>query len=107
MDPLSNIWQVALALVVIVAVVYGLGFLARRMQTLKGLGLSAGGEKCIKILESAYLGPKERLVMVEVANKRLLLAVNAQAITKLSDVADLDSRSGFEQTLANTLERCD
>lgn len=83
MDPLTNIWQVAAALAVIVAVVYGLGLLAKRMQ-----GLATGGtkhNKLIKVVESAYLGPKERLVMVEVGEERFLLAINPQSISKVGE----------------------
>ena len=99
MDPVSNIWQVALALVLIVAVVYGLGYVARRLPGMGG-GLSGSAEKNIKVLESTYLGPKERLVMVEVAGQKLLLAINPQAITKITEVTG----SVFADTFKTKLE---
>ena len=96
MDPLGNIWQVALALIAIVAVVYALGYVARRMQGMGGMVSSS--DKCVKVIESTYLGPKERLVVVEVAGQRLLLAINPQSITKISDMKPSFPKS-FEQTL--------
>ena len=80
MEPLSSIWDVALALIAIVGVVLALGFIARRLQAGK---VTAGKE--LKILESTYLGPKERLVLVQVADSRVLFAMNAQSISKLHE----------------------
>lgn len=95
MDPLTNIWQIALALVVIVAVVYGLGLLAKRMQGIQTLG--AKGDKMIKIVESTYLGPKERLVLVDVSGQQVLLAINAQSISKISDIRSTQFSSVLDE----------
>ena len=62
MSPADNIWQVALALTLIVGVVMLLGFLAKRFQLNKG-----GGSGHLTIVDSAYLGPKERLVLINEA----------------------------------------
>ena len=83
MDPLSQIWQVALALVFIVGLVVALGLLAKRVQGLRGVS----GES-LQILSSTALGPKEKLVLVQVEGTRLLVGVNQQSITKLLELAE-------------------
>ena len=80
MDPVSNIWQVALALLAIVGVIVALGFVARRLQPGKG---AQGG--LLKVLDTTYLGPKERLVLVQVRDQYVLVGMNAQCITKLTE----------------------
>ena len=92
MNPADNIWQVALALVLIVGVVMLLGLLAKRFQLNKS---KTTGQ--LKVVDSAYLGPKERLVLVQIADQNVLLGMNPQCITKLAqfDVA---------QTFAGALE---
>ncbi len=73
MSPADNIWQVALALALIVGVVMVLGFVAKRFQFNKGTG---GGQ--LKVVDSTYLGPKERLVLVQIADQHVLLGMNPQ-----------------------------
>jgi flagellar protein FliO/FliZ len=93
MNPADNIWQVALALALIVGVVMLLGFLAKRFQLNKG---KSTGQ--LKVVDSAYLGPKERLVLVQIADQNVLLGMNPQCITKL---AQFDA----DQTFAGALEK--
>ena len=80
MDPASNIWQVALALLAIVGVIVALGFVARRLQAGRG---AQGG--LLKVLDTTYLGPKERLMLVQVRDQHVLVAMNAQCIIKLTE----------------------
>ncbi|MEE4283031.1 MAG: flagellar biosynthetic protein FliO [Pseudomonadales bacterium] len=91
MTPSENIWQVALALVLIVGLVFLLGYVVRRFQGLKG---HKSGQ--LKIVDSAYLGPKEKLVLVRIADQHVLVGMNAQCITKL---AQLDAGSDFSTAL--------
>ena len=101
MDAAGSIWQVALALLGIIAVVLVLGFIARRMQ-----GGRSGGGTCLHVVDSAYLGPKERVVLVQLDDSQVLFAMNGQCITKLSErtgVAPLEPSApesgGFAQLL--------
>ncbi len=94
MDPASNIWQVALALLAIVGVIVALGFVARRLQPGKG---TQGG--MLKVLDTTYLGPKERLVLVQVRDQHVLVAMNAQCITKLTQY---QVEEGFSTVMERT-----
>lgn len=82
MDPANNIWQVALALLAVVGIVVLLGFVAKRFQLSKG-----GGTGQLKVVDSAYLGPKERLVLVQIGDQQVLVGMNPQCITKLAQYA--------------------
>ena len=103
MDPISNIWQVALALIVVVGLVFVLGFVARRLQ---GVRQPRAGAQ-IQILESAMLGAKERLVLVEVAGQQVLLGVHPQAITTLMDIPSVTAvkpQVDFDEVLKTAAE---
>lgn len=91
MDPIDNVWQVALALLLIVGVVMVLGFVAKRFQFTKGNGTGQ-----LKVVDTAYLGPKERLVLVRVADQHVLVGMNPQCITKL---VQFDADSNFASVL--------
>ncbi|MCR9261276.1 MAG: flagellar biosynthetic protein FliO [Pseudomonadaceae bacterium] len=91
MTPSDNIWQVALALVLIVGLVVLLGYVVRRFQSLKG---HQSGQ--LKIIDSAYLGPKEKLVLVRIADQHVLVGMNPQCITKL---AQLEAGGSFSAAL--------
>ena len=93
MNPLDNIWQVALALVVIIGVVVALGYLAKRFQLTK-----PGRGSVLQVVDSTYLGPKERLVLVQLGDQHILVGMNPQCITKLAQYEASD-------TFAATLER--
>lgn len=94
MDPLSQVWQIALALLLIVALVFLLGFVAKRVQ---GIRRFKGG--VMQILDSTSLGTREKLILVQVENKKVLLGVNQQCIAKL---LEFDApQSGFAEVLAD------
>jgi flagellar protein FliO/FliZ len=102
MDPASNIWQVALALVVIVGVVVLLGFVAKRLQ----LGrMKTGGS--LEVVASTYLGPKDRLVLVKVADQHVLVGVNSQCIANLGqfDAPIASEGSEFKSELFRAQQR--
>ncbi len=97
MNPLDNIWQVALALVVIVGVVLALGYLAKRFQLAK-----PGGSGALRVVDSTFLGPKERLVLVQVGDQHVLIGMNPQCITKL---AQYEAGESFAMTLDRVSEK--
>lgn len=99
MQGADNIWQIALALVLIVMLVIALGYVAKRFKLAP---TRTGGH--LNVLESAYLGPKERLVLVEVDGRRVLLGVNAQSITKLLEGESSGAGAG-DESFAGTLDR--
>jgi flagellar protein FliO/FliZ len=75
-----------LALVLVVGLILLLSWLARRMP---GLGLGAGGANpALRIVGSLALGPRDRLVVVEVGATQLLVAVGAGGTRTLHTLAE-------------------
>lgn len=90
-------------LLVVLGVIIGLAALVRRLNM-----RLPGASGPVKILHSISLGPKERLVIVEVGEEKLLLGVTAQTIQllqtlpddfKVKDKQQLQSSSFAEQVL--------
>lgn len=76
----THIPQVAMALALIIALVVGLGFVIKRLN--QG-GLRQGGD--IKVVASTFLGPKERVLLLEVSDRHILIGVNPNSIQALSE----------------------
>ncbi len=95
MEISEHISQVGLALALIVALVVALGYVVKRLN--HG-GLRNAGD--IKVLATTYLGPKERILLIEVKGRQILLGVNAQTIRALSEFDTVASRSQPESTIS-------
>jgi flagellar protein FliO/FliZ len=74
----SGIGQVMLALVVVLAAVFGAALLFKRMR-----GFAAGRSNGIEVVAQTSVGAKERVVIVRVAGSRLLLGVASGQVTLL------------------------
>ncbi|MFZ5605241.1 MAG: flagellar biosynthetic protein FliO [Pseudomonadota bacterium] len=70
--------QMVLGLAAVLAVIFALAWLARRFN-LSGVGVTTG----MRVLGALAVGPKEKILMVEVEGKRLLLGVTAHQISLL------------------------
>jgi len=88
--------QATLALAFIVALLLGLAWLAKKASGSKGLG--QGG---MKIIGSLGLGPRERVVLLEVGNEWLVIGVVPGQIRTLHRLAKGDSTAGDSQPLAS------
>lgn len=89
-----DVLSVLISLLAVLALIVACAFLLKRFQPMqKNL---AG----MKIISSLHLGSKERLVVVEIDNKQLLLGVTAQQITHLKT---LETPLEVAQPLATNL----
>jgi flagellar protein FliO/FliZ len=77
----GGILQAVLGLIVVIAIVFGCGWLARRF----GLQPSMSGRKggTVKVVGSASVGTRERVVVVEIADTWLVLGVAAGSVRRL------------------------
>jgi len=73
-----DIASLAMSLVVVVAAVVGLGWLYSRMRFSSG-----GAGDLINVVASRALGPKERLLLVQVDDQQLLVGITATQIRTL------------------------
>jgi len=68
------------ALILVVSLILALGWLAKRMP---GFGRATGGGNALRIVGSLNLGPRDRVVVVDVGGTQLLLGVGQNGMTTL------------------------
>lgn len=96
-DSAANLGRTMLGLGVVIALVFGLAWVARRVSAMRGLSGSGGGP--IQVVGQLALGTRERLLLVEVDGKRVLLGVVPGSITRL-DASDVATGEGFSSHLS-------
>ncbi len=82
-SPAGSLVSVVLALVFVVVVILLCAWFLRRLQN--GAFRS---NACLKVVHQQMVGAKERLMVVEVDNKQLLLGVTAYQITPLAELSE-------------------
>ncbi len=58
-------------------------YLAKRFSSARGL---KGSDKFIRVLAIHYLSPKEKLVLLDVLDEKILIGVTPQSITKIAAI---------------------
>ncbi len=89
----ENALTMVLALVAIVAIIFALSIVVRRLQ-----GVRTQQSSGIELITSRMLGPKERLLLVQVGRRQILVGMNTQCINAL---AEFDAA---EQTFDDALQ---
>ena len=77
-DIAGQLGQLLLGLLLVIGLIFLLAWLLRRVQQ-----LNPRGGQVIKLLSSQALGPRDRLVLVQVGNEQILLGLSAGRITPL------------------------
>ena len=77
----SGIGQVTFALLLVLAAVFGVAWMLKRLRVVTGAGANG-----IEVLSQVSLGAKERAVIIRVGNERLLLGVASGQVSLLHDV---------------------
>ncbi|SDT96463.1 flagellar biosynthetic protein FliO [Halopseudomonas salegens] len=103
----TQILQLGLGLIVVVGLIFLLGYLMRRVGPMAGIG-----SQQIRVISSLPLGTRDRLLLVDVAGKQMLLGASAGRINTLhvfdEPVADLDAvrqQGDFARKLNALLKR--
>jgi flagellar protein FliO/FliZ len=78
----GGIGQMLFGLVVVLAAVFVVAFVARRMRSFSGAGVNG-----IEVLAQSSLGSKEKAVIVRVDGERLLLGVASGQVSLLKTLA--------------------
>lgn len=78
---ISSVSYVTVALVVVLAMVYGAAWVLRRLKT-----FHRGARQNLDVLEAVSVGPKERVVLLRVKDKQVLLGVAAGRVNMLLDL---------------------
>ena len=74
-----------MALLLVVGLILALAWLAKRMP---GVGAVTAGNPALRVVGSLALGPRERVVVVEVGQTQLLLSVGAGGTRALHTLAE-------------------
>lgn len=77
-DIAGQLGQLLLGLLLVIGLIFLLAWLLRRVQQ-----LNPKGGQVIKLLSSQALGPRDRLVLVQVGSEQILLGLSAGRITPL------------------------
>lgn len=88
----TDIGATLLALIVVLAVIVGLAAIVKKFN------LKLQGNADMKVLSAMSLGTKERLMIVEVAGKRLLLGVTPERIDCLKELPDSVELKGQQES---------
>lgn len=107
--PGSPLLQVSGALLGIIAFILIVAWLAKRV----GLAGKTAGARGLKLAASTSLGPRERVVIVEVEDARLVLGVTASQITHLhtlppapvSGESSAEVQPDFQSVMKSLLKR--
>lgn len=103
----ADLLTVVLGLAIVMGLIFGCAWLIKRMGA-----MPAAGGGAIKVLAVLPLGARERVTLVEVGGKQLLLGVTATQITTLHtfdepvlDAAQTTNNSEFAQKLHQLMSR--
>lgn len=77
----GGIGQATLALLLVLAAIFAIAWLARRLRN-----VTRGGTQGIEVLAQAAVGPRERVVVVRVGEARLLLGVAPGRVSRLHEL---------------------
>lgn len=89
----------ALSLATIVALLGALAYLLKRLQT-RGLpGLPGSAARRIRILETASLGARQKLVLLRVKEQDILVGVSAQQITTLATFPAMPAEAAMASSM--------
>jgi flagellar protein FliO/FliZ len=96
MNPAVEIWpaffKTSMMLCFVLALLVLVFYLLRRFSTARGI---KGSDRFIRTLCVHHLSPKEKLVLLDVLGKKILIGVTPQTITKLSSI-ETESGCGID-----------
>lgn len=87
MGSFDQLQTVSVALAAVLACVFVLSFIAKKLRTRVGVTQSS-----CEILSSTYLGPKERVVLLRVHDKEVLIGVGPTHMCALGEFSSVDAK---------------
>ncbi|MCG8325457.1 MAG: flagellar biosynthetic protein FliO [Thiotrichales bacterium] len=101
-EPISSagLGQVILGLLLVLAVIFVITWVLKRVP-----GFQTMGQGTMRIIDSMHVSPRERLLLVEIADQQLLLGVTNQSINTLHVLPEPVSRLPNQSEMTNRLVR--
>ncbi|MGB1109372.1 MAG: flagellar biosynthetic protein FliO [Gammaproteobacteria bacterium] len=95
----SNLMRLIGALVLILGLIFLMGWLARRF----GLPGQAKSQGMLKTLDSIHLNPRERILLISVENHRVLVGVSPSGMTRLGEYTAPEGAAELDQANSDEL----
>jgi len=77
-DTLMTLVSLGLGLLAVIVIIFGCAWIVRRMT-----GMTGGNTRAIKVVSVMPMGTRERIALVDVGGKQILIGVTPQAIRTL------------------------
>jgi len=87
----GSLVKMIVALVVVIACIYGGMFLLGRVLGKRGKGVNSG--RNLEVLESTYVGPKKTVSLVRIGEKAVLVGVTDNGISLLTQLDQTETAS--------------
>ena len=97
----GQLTQLVLGLLLVLGLIFGLAWLLRRVQQAG----PAGKGQVIELIGSRALGPRDRLVLVQVGNEQILLGLTPGTISALHVLKEPVQVPGTEQATPEFAQR--
>lgn len=98
--PASELASVFFSLLLIIGLIFALAWLVRRFGGATGVNATSS----MKVIASLSLGPKEKLLVVQVGAEQFLIGVTPQNINKIAKVDLPEPASGAPINFADKLQ---
>lgn len=99
-SPLTGALQMLFALGIVLATIAGMAWLLRRMSPGQ-----AGTVSDLRVVAAVAVGPKERVVLVDVADTRLVLGVAPGQVTKLMEMPRPEAPEALPATMPPFIDK--
>ena len=77
-DTLMTLVSLGLGLLAVIAIIFGCAWIVRRMS-----GMTGGNTRAMKVVSVMPMGTRERIALIDVGGKQILVGVTPQAIRTL------------------------
>lgn len=77
-DTVMTMVSLGLGLLAVIAIIFGCAWIVRRMS-----GMTGGNTRAIKVVSVMPMGTRERIALIDVGGKQILIGVTPQAIRTL------------------------
>src|SRR6056297_2231482 len=77
-DALMSMLSLGAGLLAVIAIIFGCAWLVRRMS-----GMTGGNTRAMKLVSVMPMGTRERIALIDVGGKQILVGVTPQAIRTL------------------------
>ncbi|MGX5201414.1 flagellar biosynthetic protein FliO [Aliikangiella sp. IMCC44632] len=98
-SPANNISSMLVGLFLVLVVIFFLAFLLKRFTSLNIVSNN------IKVIESQSIGSKEKLVIVEIQDKQLVLGVTAHSINKVCELENKIEKKAVKMPFEKVMQQ--